>query len=111
MVLRLQAASGHMNELVLAPLAMVHSTYEQPLKEEQLNRAATGYLPDGSMTKGKRHTYPEMAAAGLWTTSEDLARFAIDVQKTYAGNSEKVLTKSGVEEMLSPFVEDFIGLG
>lgn len=100
-----------MDELVLTPLTMMNSTYEQPLKEEQLSRAATGYLPDGSMTKGKRHTYPEMAAAGLWTTSEDLAKFAIDVQKTYTGESEIVLTKSGTEEMLSPFVEEFIGLG
>lgn len=100
-----------MKELVLDPLKMVHSTYEQPLTGEELSKAATGYLPDGSMTKGKRHTYPEMAAAGLWTTSEDLALFAIDVQKTYAGMSENVLSKQGAHQMLEPFVEDFVGLG
>ena len=100
-----------MKELVLDPLKMLNSTYEQPLTGEELSKAATGYLPDGSMTKGKRHTYPEMAAAGLWTTSEDLALFAIDVQKTYAGMSENVLSKEVAHEMLEPFVEDFIGLG
>jgi len=100
-----------MDDLVLAPLEMNHSTYEQPLKADKLSLAATGYLPDGSMTKGKRHTYPEMAAAGLWTTSEDLARFAIDVQETYKGTSEKVLSKDMVHQMLTPFVEDFLGLG
>lgn len=100
-----------MKELVLDPLKMVHSTYEQPLTGEELSKAATGYLPDGSMTKGKRHTYPEMAAAGLWTTSEDLALFAIDVQNTYAGMSENVLSKQGAHQMLEPFVEDFVGLG
>ncbi len=100
-----------MDELVLSPLGMENSTYEQPLKGAMLSRAATGYLPDGSMTKGKRHTYPEMAAAGLWTTSEDLAQFAIDVQNTYNGTSEKVLSKEMVHQMLTPFVTEFSGLG
>ena len=100
-----------MDDLVLSPLEMKNSTYEQPLSMDNLGLAATGYLPDGSMTKGKRHTYPEMAAAGLWTTSEDLARFAIDVQDTYKGTSEKVLSKEMVHQMLTPFVEDFVGLG
>lgn len=100
-----------MNNLVLSPLEMSNSTYEQPLSADKLALAATGYLPDGSMTKGKRHTYPEMAAAGLWTTSEDLARFAIDVQSTYKGLSEKVLSKEMAHQMLTPFVEEFVGLG
>lgn len=100
-----------LNELVLTPLDMKHSTYDQPLQEAQLKMAATGYLPDGSMTKGKRHTYPEMAAAGLWTTAEDLARFAIDIQKTVKGESTKVVSQNMVNKMLTPFVADFIGLG
>ncbi|MGI9530900.1 serine hydrolase [Lutimonas sp.] len=100
-----------MAELVLNPLQMINSTYDQPLHSEMLGVAATGYLPDGSMTKGKRHTYPEMAAAGLWTTSEDLAKFAIDVQQASQGTSEKVLSKKMANQMLTPFVEDFNGLG
>ena len=100
-----------MNTLVLQPLEMNNSTYDQPLKAADLEMAATGYLPDGSMTKGERHTYPEMAAAGLWTTSADLAKFAIDIQKSLKGESNKVLSKTMTEKMLTPFVEDFIGLG
>ncbi len=100
-----------LKEKVLAPLRMNHSTYDQPLQPEQLQLAATGYLPDGTMTKGKRHTYPEMAAAGLWTTAEDLATFAINIQKTILGDSGKVLSKAMTEKMLTPFVADFIGLG
>ena len=100
-----------MKDLVLQSLGMTNSTYDQPLKEAQLKKAATGYLPDGTMTKGKRHTYPEMAAAGLWTTAEDLARFAIDVQQTLKGKSNAVLSQDMGAKMLTPFVEDFIGLG
>lgn len=100
-----------MQEQVLQPLNMGNSTYNQPLTEEQLKFAATGYLPDGTMTKGKRHTYPEMAAAGLWTTAEDLAKFAIDLQMTLKGESSTVLSKEMATKMTTPFVADFIGLG
>jgi len=100
-----------MKELVLQPLEMNNSTYDQPLQDEQLKMAATGYLPDGSMTKGKRHTYPEMAAAGLWTTAEDLAKFTANIQQTLKGESSTALSLAMTSKMLTPFVEDFTGLG
>lgn len=100
-----------MQELVLKPLDMKNSTYDQPLEKAQISLAATGYLPDGSMTKGKRHIYPEMAAAGLWTTAEDLAKFAINIQQTLAGKNNVVLPQGTVKIMLTPYVADFIGLG
>jgi CubicO group peptidase (beta-lactamase class C family) len=100
-----------MSELVLQPLEMNNSTYNQPLTGEQLALAATGYLPDGSMVKGKRHTYPEMAPAGLWTNAEDLAKFAVNIQETLKDQSNKGLSKDMTTKMLTPFVEEFIGLG
>ena len=50
----------------------------------------------------KWHVYPELAAAGLWTTAGDLAKFAIEIQKTALGRSSRVLTQSTVREMLTP---------
>ncbi len=100
-----------MEQQVLQPLGMTQSSFNQPLTTEQLTHAATGYLPNGSMTKGKRHTYPEMAPAGLWTTAEDLAKFATTIQKTLSGETEMVLSKDLTEQMLTPFVSDFMGLG
>lgn len=100
-----------MQELVLGPLEMKSSTYSQPLSAAQLKWAATGYLPNGKQTQGKRHIYPEMAPAGLWTTAEDLAKFAIDVQLTIKGQSTKVLSQHMADKMTSPFIEDFEGLG
>jgi len=83
-----------MQEKVLGPIGMTKSTFAQPLPEEKLKYAATGYVPNGSMTKGKRHTYPEMAAAGLWTNAAELAKFIIDLQQTLKGNSAKVLSQA-----------------
>jgi len=100
-----------MKENVLEPLGMTHSTYDQPLPADQTKLAASGYLPNGTMTKGGYHTYPEMAAAGLWTTSEDLAKFAINVQETVQGKSTTILSKAMIDKMLTPFVSDDEGLG
>jgi len=90
-----------MQERVLAKIGMSHSTYEQPLPKELWPRAATGHQPDGKPVKGKWHTYPEMAPAGLWTTPADLALFAIELQNSKAGTSNKVLSKATVDQMLS----------
>jgi CubicO group peptidase (beta-lactamase class C family) len=97
-------------ETVLGPLKMANSTYSQPLPDEWRKKAASGHHRDGSLVAGKIHVYPEMAAAGLWTTPTDLAKFAIEVQLSYAGRSNKILTKELTEKMVTPFMED-VGLG
>lgn len=66
-----------MKEAVLDPLNLEESTYEQPLPDRLVSKAATGYYPNGKKVDGRFHIYPEMAAAGLWTTASDLARLAI----------------------------------
>jgi CubicO group peptidase (beta-lactamase class C family) len=97
-------------ETVLDPLAMTNSTYSQPLPDDWLKKAASGHRTDGSLVPGKIHIYPEMAAAGLWTTPTDLAKFGIEVQLSLAGKSNKVLSKEMIEKMVTPFMED-VGLG
>jgi CubicO group peptidase (beta-lactamase class C family) len=99
-----------MDETVLAPVGMKNSTYQQPLPRAKERIAATGYLPKGKAVEGRWHVYPEMAAAGLWTTASDLARFAIAIQHAYAGDSNAVLSKAMAHEMLTRQIGDF-GLG
>jgi CubicO group peptidase (beta-lactamase class C family) len=99
-----------MKETVLDRIGMKNSTYEQPLPNQWRERAATGHRQTGEIVKGKWHTYPEQAAAGLWTTPSDLARFAIELQKSRAGKSNKVLSKAMTENMLKRQFENW-GLG
>ncbi|HMG34440.1 MAG TPA: serine hydrolase domain-containing protein [Blastocatellia bacterium] len=89
-----------MRESVLAPLGMTNSTYEQPLPEARRAQAASGHRPNGDVVQGKWHTYPEMAAAGLWTTPTDLCKFAIEIQKSRAGQSNRVLSPEMTSQML-----------
>jgi CubicO group peptidase (beta-lactamase class C family) len=97
-------------ELVLGPAGMSDSTYEQPLPEAARPSAAAGTRRDGSPVPGKRHTYPEMAAAGLWTTATDLAKFAIAIQRAVNGAKGAILPPSLAARMTAPLLGDY-GLG
>jgi len=90
-----------MQETVLTPLKMTASTYEQPLPADRVALAATGYYSPAKAVKGRWHIYPEMAAAGLWTTPSDLARFAISIQEALAGKSNPVISPAMTRQMLT----------
>ncbi len=79
-----------LDSLVLAPLGMAHSSYEQPLPASRRVHAAAGHDYDGHVIAGKRHLYPEMAAAGLWTTPSDLARFFAELALAREGRSSRI---------------------
>jgi CubicO group peptidase (beta-lactamase class C family) len=99
-----------MQETVLKKLGMTNSTYEQPLQESIKANAATAHHINGKSIKGKWHTYPEMAAAGLWTTPSDLCRFAIEIMLSKAGKSNKVLSQDMIQQMLTVQIGE-VGLG
>jgi CubicO group peptidase (beta-lactamase class C family) len=90
-----------MHDSVLGPAGMIHSTYEQPLPASRAPDAATGHDETGKAVPGKYHTYPEMSAAGLWTTPSDLATLGIELEHTYAGQSSAVVSQSTLQQMLT----------
>jgi len=99
-----------MSELVLKPAGMTHSTYQQPLPADRKAFAAIPYRGTGEPVKGGPHTYPEMAAAGLWTTPSDLGHMAIEVEKEYEGKSSKILSQAMAKQYLTKQKDDW-GLG
>jgi CubicO group peptidase (beta-lactamase class C family) len=76
-----------LHDTVLAPIGMTHSTYEQPLPVALQAHAAAPYTAKGEPVEGGAHTYPEMAAAGLWTTPSDLSRYIIENQRSLKGEA------------------------
>jgi CubicO group peptidase (beta-lactamase class C family) len=97
------------SELALGPLGMRDSTCEQPLPARLGGVAASGHRANGQLLPGRYHTYPEMAAAGLWTTPGDLARFAVEMLRGLKGES-RLLTQATAREMVTPVLGAY-GLG
>lgn len=99
-----------MRQTVLEPLNMASSTYAQPLPSDKAQATATGYYAGGKAVEGRWHIYPEMAAAGLWTTPSDLAHFVIGVQQAVSGTSNKVISQAMTKQLLT-VQKDKDGLG
>ena len=70
---------------------------------------------DYKIRKSKKFKiYPEKAAAGLWTTTEDLSKFLIEIQLSYVGKSNKILKKKTIKQILTPIINaewNYMGVG
>ena len=91
-----------MRENVFDKIGMHDSSFEQPLSSENVELAASGTYWNGNVVPGKWHIYPEMAAAGLWTTPTDLAKLAIEISLSQQGKSNRILSQAMAFEMLTP---------
>jgi CubicO group peptidase (beta-lactamase class C family) len=92
---------GPMRELVLDPLQLADSTFEQPLPTSMATRVALGHRWSFEQAPGGWHVYPEMAAAGLWTNAGDLARLGSDLLRALRGEKSALgLTRATVLSML-----------
>lgn len=107
-----------MHRLILAPVGMTRSTFAQPLPASRAAEAAAGHPWNGVRVRGDWHVYPEMAAAGLWTTAGDLARLVVELVRILRGDASALgLDRAALLEMLQPQVpgvapeSEFRGLG
>jgi CubicO group peptidase (beta-lactamase class C family) len=88
-------------ELLLEPLQMASSSFDQAFTHQRRSLAAVGHQWNGKKLSRDWNDYPATSAAGLWTTASDLARFAIELQKAKAASDRSILSPAGVAEMLS----------
>ena len=76
-----------MNDLILTPFSMKHSTFSQPLPDDRISEIAFGFNPHNLELPGGYDIMPELSAAGLWTTPSDLAKLGIEIMKAYKNES------------------------
>jgi CubicO group peptidase (beta-lactamase class C family) len=107
-----------MRQLVLGPAGMTGSSFEQSVSPAFAERTAKSHAWNGVATEGGYHVYPEMAAAGLWTTAADLARLGVEFMRALRGSPSRLgLTSETVSSMLSPQLpgqsigQEFVGIG
>ena len=95
---------------ILQPIGMNNSTYNQPLSSDLISSASAAYNKSGKIIHGLYHNYPEQAAAGLWTTPTDLAKYCMEIQNIMSGKSDGFLSGEIVQLMLTKYDNDW-GLG
>jgi len=98
-----------MATLVLEPVGMVDSSYDQRFPDDRRERVARGHA-DGTPIVGGWHTQPEMAGAGLWSTPRDLVRLELEIDRATDGASA-LLPAELATQMLRPQVSGGYGLG
>jgi CubicO group peptidase (beta-lactamase class C family) len=106
-----EAATGRslselVHERILGPLNMNSSHFEQPPGPARSKDAAVGH-ENGLPLAGGWNAYPELAAAGLWTSSADLAAFGVAVLRCHQGlPSHLALSQSAARSMAEPRFRD-----
>ena len=98
-----------MATLVLDPVGMADSSFDQHFPYEHPERAARGH-GGGTPVVGGWHTQPEMAGAGLWSTPRDLVRLELEIGRAADGASA-LLSPDLATQMLTPQLPGGFGLG
>ncbi|HEV3052317.1 MAG TPA: serine hydrolase domain-containing protein [Longimicrobium sp.] len=91
----------YMRQAVLRPLGMTSSDFDYRVAADRVPRIALGHDQRGRPVEGGWHRYPEMAAAGLWATPSDLARFALAVHHASRGAESGPISPALARQMLT----------
>lgn len=92
---------------VFLPLDMMNSTFNQ-FPEGNVSIA---HDKEGKPYHGDWLTYPEQAAAGLWTTPVDLAKLCIAIESAYYGEEDTIISTELAKEMLTTVENWGLGVG
>ena len=88
-------------ERLFRPLAMARSQFEQFAPGSSAVDVATGHDREGREISGRWRLFPEMAAAGMWSTPTDLARFVIALQRASQGIRGSVVAATTAREIFT----------
>ncbi|GGO21029.1 serine hydrolase domain-containing protein [Micromonospora parathelypteridis] len=90
-----------MQTLVLEPMAMTDSSFDQGFPHRRPDLVARGHHGGGTGVPGGWRAQPETAAAGMWSTPTDLLRLDLEIARAASANS-KLLDRDLATEMWTP---------
>lgn len=101
-----------MRRLVLDPLSMADSTFDQNHPVDASVPVAVGHATDGTPIPGRWRIRNEVAAGGLWASADDLAKVALEIRRAYLGEPGTLLSRPLAQQMLTIWHPgSFYGLG
>lgn len=86
---------------------MSNSTFQHPLPERLTKSVAKANYNDGKTVEGGWNHYPELAAAGLWTTAEDLAHFVVELHDSYQGKAAAIISQPLARAMMTEVMNNY----
>ena len=94
-----KSTSKIINDYIFKPVNMKNSFAEYPSS----NRDMSIILPHDNEGNVRETGYVKgtFGCAGLISTPEDIAKLSIELMKTYQGESEKIVSKKMIDEMLT----------
>ncbi|MGW2964261.1 serine hydrolase, partial [Streptomyces sp. NPDC001220] len=100
-----------MRRLVLDPLGLADTSFDQDHPRTSGLPVALGHDAHGAPLKGGWRTRAHLAAAGLWTTAADTARFVVAVRDALLGAPGALVPQALARELLAGETGTFYGLG
>ena len=102
-----------MKREVLLPLGMKRSSFEigPPGSVAHESEIASGHDVNGQVWPGRRHNYPESAAAGLYTTAIDLSQVIKVINSGGILDGVSFLAPDLIDKMLNAGQTNNVGLG
>jgi len=92
--------AGIMQDLLLDPLGMADSTFEQPVPDDVATRIAVPYLPGGEPLPDGPRVFDTSASGGLTTTPGDLVLYLMAVQRALGGDADGPIPLPIAEAMM-----------
>uniref|UniRef100_UPI001041A412 serine hydrolase domain-containing protein n=1 Tax=Actinomadura roseirufa TaxID=2094049 RepID=UPI001041A412 len=100
-----------MDELLLGPLGLRHSGFDQALPLADGRAPAWGHDEDGATIEGRYRVRADLAAAGMWATAADLAELLLEVRRARLGRPRALLSDASAGALLTPSPDSGYGLG
>ncbi len=86
-------------EYIFEPLQMNNTTMKQPNEKGCLKNVALVHKKNGEVIRTGLPITPQVAPSGMWSTTNDLAKFAIEIQNALRNNSNSIISNKIAKEI------------